>query len=901
MAVNQNQSYAETLREMRTTRMQQLRQGNSQSQLMSRQTAVLSSMNNMLSKQSQMMSRLESSQRASNQQLVSVNRNLTSLSSTLSRSLSNFAASVARGAGGGARAVGGAAVDAGGAAAGAAGSIATSIASGIGRVLPLAIAGYVVKSVSWDNMSQQTQDKISGSMGRLFDKAIKEIDSTEIGNSLTKALTPAFDQLKSLTKKLGEEIDAVKAKLPSASQAKESVENKLEQAKEKYQEVKPSIEKGIKRAKIGGQARLETTQEIFKGVSGLLPDELPGVPGVSPGEVATGVGVTSAAIGAAKILKPPATVSKPGGNPKANFSGFKSRKPPSKATTDAIKFMAQNPGLKGKEGLLASRIISRAASGAGAAGRFLEALKKYKLAASGSFMVLGAVIHYWDYKVVKREIELMAEEGIFDQKEVDFLVGRLQAEDWGSFFGSTVLGTLGAVGGSVGGPVGTVVGGATGGYVGSKTGGSAAASLFEKFNPRPASLDQEVSTSSFQSTSDIANKGFDTRYGKKTSDATSTSKPGSSSTPTAPSNYVPGSDAAFVKNRAQREGVRMNPYVSPEGGNPTIGLGHKLTDAEMKAGGVFIGGKLVKLDLNKLTARGGKETGPGQLTKQQVDQLAEEDHKKHEEAARKWIGADVFDKLTPDQQWSLGDLSYAGGYSAFKDGQLRKMVRAGDHQGAAKYISNWGLYYTAQSDIKGGPKKGEKVYNPHMARGSRGRAELYAGTTKLPGGDTMLASNKPTSAATIPQAANMSATADATSTSTPAAAVTPTTAGQSAEKDQTAWGGITAVAEAGKGKVAKMVESADEKRKRSIKEMFSSTLASLDPERLKSDLLEQLEIAKSVMMGSGESGGTTVINNDNSTTSSQSGGGGSTSKSVYPDYARSNVDHSTTMWGGRPV
>lgn len=892
MAVNPNQSYLETLREMRTTRMQQLRQGNSQAQIMNRQMSALTSMNNSLSRQLQAMNRLDMSQRASNQQLMSVNRNLTSLSTTLSRSIGNLATSIARGTGAGMRAAGGAVVGTVGAAAGATGSLASSIASGVGKVLPVAIAGYVTKSLTWDNMSQETQDKLTGSVGNLFQSALEGVDSTELGHSLTQALTPAFDQLKGLSRKLGEEIDAVKKKIPSASEVKQSVEQRVEQAKDKYNEVKPAIEKGLHRAKIGAQARLETTQEIFKSVASVLPDELPGVPGVSPGDVATGVGVTSAALGGYKILKPDAAATKPSGKPKANFQGFRVRKPPSKATTDALKEMAKN-GMKGKEGLLASRLVIRAASGGSAAAKFLEAFKKYKMAASGAFMVIGAALHYWDYAIVKREIEIMAEEGIFNQQEVDFLVGRLKAEDWGSFFGSAIFGTAGAVGGSFFGPGGTIIGGVTAGYVGSKAGGSGAASLYERFNPRPSSLDEDITASSFEGTSEIVNKGYDKRYG-----STPTSKPSSS---TVPSNYVPGSDAEWVKNRSQREGVRMNPYVSPEGGNPTIGMGHKLTDAEMKAGGVFIGGKLVKLDLTKLTPRGGKETGPGQLTKEQVLQLAEEDHKRHEGQARQWIGADVFDKLTPDQQWALGDLSYAGGYSAFKDGQLIKMVRAGDHEGAAKYISNWGLYYTAQSDIPGGPKKGEKVYNKHMARGTRGRAELYAGT-KITDSGTRLATNNPpltttTAAATtntdavpsqtIPQAANIP----------PASTYTNTAEGMKQgifASGEGLWDGMRSAAEKTRKKVSKIAESFDEKRRRMLFENISGSLSSISAESLTSDLLEKLEMARTVMAGKPQTGGTTVINNDNSTVVSGSSGA-SVSKDVVPITTRNNVEHSTFM------
>lgn len=897
MAVNQNQSYTETLREMRTTRMQQLRQGNSQSQLMSRQTAVLSSMNNMLAKQSQMMNRLESSQRASNQQLVSVNRNLTSLSTTLSRSLSNFAATIARGAGSSARAVGGAVAGTTGAVAGTTGAIATSIASGIGKVLPVAIAGYVVKSISWDNMSQETQDKITGSMGNLFDKAMKEIDSTEIGNSLTKALTPAFDQLKSLTKKLGEEIDAVKKKIPSASEVRESIENKVEQAQNKYEEMKPGIEKGLKRAKIGAQARLETTQDIFRSVSGMLPDELPGVPGVSLGDVATGVGTTAATVGGYNLLKPSAAVTKPGGNPKANFGGFKSRKPPSKATTDALKFMTQNPGLRGKEGLLASRVVIKAASGAGAAGKFLEAFKKYKMAASGAFMVLGAALHYWDYKVVKREIELMAEEGIFDQKEVDFLVGRLQAEDWGSFFGGAIVGTLGAVGGSVFGPAGTVLGGVSAGYVGSKTGGSASGALYEQFNRRPSSLDEEISASSFESTSTMVNKGFDTRYGNNTPAAVPTSIPQASTV--SGSDFKPLDDSLFEKYRenvGKGEGGSAG-YDAMYGRGNEAGVQRYMRE---ETGGKRLTEMTIGEAIQVQNAR--KKSNTNAMGRYQFMNL---------ESARKMANLSLNDKMSPQNQDKMFDAYTKANASALKklgvpvSAFTLRLAHSVGPLGAKKLLDAQRTNPNAIPADVLGLSGVRRTTNPHLTGTEKKPVTVQSylsgmetNVARAMGGPTpVLATNNVTSPAarTTTTSASIEVAQASQIPSASAAAVTPT---DGVVKDQTAWGGITAVAEKGKEKVAKMVESLEEKRKRSIAEMFSSTLASLNPESLKSDLLEKLEIAKSVMIGKGESGGTTINNIDNSSTNSQSGGG-STSKSVYPDNVRSNVDHATTMWGGR--
>lgn len=173
-----------------------------------------------------------------------------------------------------------------------------------------------------------------------------------------------------------------------------------------------------------------------------------------------------------------------------------------------------------------------------------------------------------------------------------------------------------------------------------------------------------------------------------------------------------------VRNRPFREGFRQNPYQSAEGGNPTVGIGHKLSDREMKAGGVFIGGKLVPLQLNNVQPQHISERGPKQLTVEQVKQLYDQDHKHTEEIVRQWIGPDVFDKLNPDQKLALSDLAFSG--HGWKSENLRTAVRQGRTQDAAAIIRTWGRYYTTPS--------GQRIVTPNLDKAAQGRAELYSGT-----------------------------------------------------------------------------------------------------------------------------------------------------------------------------
>lgn len=878
MAVNQNQSYTETLREMRTTRMQQLRQGNSQSQLMSRQTAVLSSMNNMLTKQSQMMNRLESSQRASNQQLVSVNRNLTSLSTTLSRSLSNFAATVARGAGSGVRAVGGAVAGTTGAVAGTTGAIATSIASGIGKVLPVAIAGYVVKSISWDNMSQETQDKITGSMGNLFDKAMKEIDSTEIGNSLTKALTPAFDQLKSLTKKLGEEIDVVKSKLPTASQARETVVNTAQNTAQNVRDTvaSPRVQRETTRAgiiaeDIGGVAKSAATTAYETGKAIY---QNPGSVVSTAQNVLLGVGTAGIALGTYELTKPA----------QGRGGGVKM----SSASQKAVQALRSEGSKVTKINIALARTAQSMAASSGPAGKFVMGLKKTKLKYPAMFgPILEAGMYYW----LSTEIDAMLKLGELTKEEADFLKSDAQRAAAFRMGGGTIGSATAAVaaGGTTVGTGGIGALFATsmvlgGGYVGSKAGEKIHELTRDK---GPASLYEEIKPGG--KTQDVINR----RQSKFESPAVAGEKPQANATPDV-------RDLPYGDENAYREVVGKT-----EGG----ALGY---DA------VF--GAYNKSDMEKYMktqASGGKKVS--EMTIEEALVFASSRGANKGALGKYQFMPDTLKGLYPKAGLKKTDLFNAENqdklFYKFTELNGEYLKKAGVKVSPftlrlAHALGAGGAVKILKADPNAVPadvfgyKKGSAAYetNPQLWKNGVTVSSYLKRMEKQLGGSgsTMLASNNPppavtTKTETIPQASKISVAADATSTSAPAAAVTPT---DGVVKDQTAWGGITAVAEKGKEKVAEMVESLEEKRKRSIAEMFSSTLASLNPESLKSDLLEKLEIAKSVMIGKGESGGTTINNIDNSSTNSQSGGG-STSKSVYPDNVRSNVDHATTMWGGR--
>jgi len=180
-------------------------------------------------------------------------------------------------------------------------------------------------------------------------------------------------------------------------------------------------------------------------------------------------------------------------------------------------------------------------------------------------------------------------------------------------------------------------------------------------------------------------------------------------------------DMEFDRKKA-REGFRNKAYASPEGGTDTVGIGHKLTDKEQTAGGVFIGGRLVKVDRNT------------PLTDDQVKELYRQDIMKHAAAAKnqvnKLAGQDVWSGLNPMQQYALMDLSFAGGPGMItKD--LADAIRSGDMNRAAQIIQQKARTYR---------KNGVMVESKHHAKHADLRSDIFRGYDPLLTGETTTAS-----------------------------------------------------------------------------------------------------------------------------------------------------------------
>lgn len=164
MATADTRSYIEQIKEMRALRMQQLKQVNAD---LKYQSAMINYQRNILRTNEKMIS-----------SITSLGRTITGIVSTIGKT-------------------GGAAV---GAAASGVSSVSTSIVSGLGKVLPLAIAGLLAKVMLWDNMSGDTKDRLSGGFGKLFSKLFSFVENTfdNITAGILRTVKQIQDAYKSL-------------------------------------------------------------------------------------------------------------------------------------------------------------------------------------------------------------------------------------------------------------------------------------------------------------------------------------------------------------------------------------------------------------------------------------------------------------------------------------------------------------------------------------------------------------------------------------------------------------------------------------------------------------------------------------------------------------------------------
>ena len=89
------------------------------------------------------------------------------------------------------------------------------------------------------------------------------------------------------------------------------------------------------------------------------------------------------------------------------------------------------------------------------------------------------------------------------------------------------------------------------------------------------------------------------------------------------------------------------PHQSVEGGTPTLGYGHKMTDKELNSKNVIVGGKTFPMD---------------NITTKDAEKIFELDWKRSNQEAEKWIGPD-WKNLDPAKQAITAELFFNMGYN----------------------------------------------------------------------------------------------------------------------------------------------------------------------------------------------------------------------------------------------
>lgn len=295
MAVDPNrQTLMQQLGEMRSTRMQQMRVGNQQSQMMGRQVQLTQSMNAALQNNSRQLSTLN----------TTMSSGFRNLSSSFASSMRGLTSAVSRGAVGAASAAGGAAAGVGRVSAGAVSGIASGIASGLSTVLPVAIAGVIGKSLIWDNIDDSTKKEMGENIGGIFKNVFG--DSLKPVTKELKVMTMTLaDTLESLSDRISGVVSGIKGKIPSVSQStKDRVSGAASSAKETAGNVAGKVKQGVSAASKMGpyiEQQASSRKQTAVDVGNVVAEGVDKIPAPAKNVVVL-AGATATVAGGAKLI-----------------------------------------------------------------------------------------------------------------------------------------------------------------------------------------------------------------------------------------------------------------------------------------------------------------------------------------------------------------------------------------------------------------------------------------------------------------------------------------------------------------------------------------------------------------------------------------------------------------------
>ena len=494
MATSPDKGFLEQLREMRNTRMQQLRQGGQQAGLLNKQIAAISTLNKTMesvlraqSSSNATLKNLSTSQTNVSRQTEQMSKSINNLSSSITKSMGSVASAVGKGASGAVGAVG----SAGGAVVGAASSVASGVASAVAKVLPFAIAGVVGKMMVWDKMDDSVKKDLTDSFGGLVKSIFGDIDTSglkKVTAPITKEFGIVFGALGDTLEAITNKISMIIGKLPG------SIDKVVESVDKVKNFVGPTIRKGkIAAEKIGDT--VEGAIDLY-GQGREAIQSLPPGTGTATAVAATAAGTVAAVQGTRKALTTPtappiaaatpspAATSRPTTDNKPRAIQLARSRINSEATKEALKMLAEEGTKPTKANILTARMVYRMMKDLPAkAAVLLKVILKYKLAKYT--FILTAVIELAGISFGYLEIEDMRREGILNDEEAEALKNLLYNLSAGSIIGSVVGGGLGA---AAGGGVGSVPLGIAGSMAGNVVGSKIA----ELLTDLPESLTQEV-------------------------------------------------------------------------------------------------------------------------------------------------------------------------------------------------------------------------------------------------------------------------------------------------------------------------------------------------------------------------------------------------------------------------
>lgn len=501
MAVDPNrQTLIQQLGEMRNTRMQQMRVGNQQTQMMSRQVAMTANINNTMQQHTRQLNTLN----------TTMSSGFRNMSSSFASSMRGLTSAVSRGAVGAASAAGGAVAGVGRVSASAVSGVTSGVVSALSLALPTAIAGVIGKSLIWDNIDDSTKKEMGENIGGIFKNVFGDSLSPVTKELKVMTMTLA-DTLESLGDRIGSVVSGIKGKMPALKEgARETASNVSNRVSNAAQEATQKLPRGVQ---VAGLMARDVKDVAVKGYEIAKASETPEMESVKTGAAVVGTVAAGKKLGgiAKESLKIAESAEK--------AVGFKGS-----INQQAMALLKKDGSKVTKLSLLTARMIARITVAGGAvAAKVLSAVVKFKLDRAAS--VIGVIIQVVGLWYTIREIESMVADKTITPEEGKELADFAKKQAAYSGAGSFVVGGLAAAAGA--GALSIPLG--IGGSIGGSMLGSYVAEKTTKFS---AGLTSDIPEAKQESGMNLSSQlvNLKEKKGQKKNQASTISKPSAGAT-----------------------------------------------------------------------------------------------------------------------------------------------------------------------------------------------------------------------------------------------------------------------------------------------------------------------------------------------------------------------------------